>query len=114
LLTKIAIFEENFLIRNFDFLKFDLIFLNLYLDEIRLYWERDVVDLLHQKTKKRRLFGGRELEPTIFGTFNLCIFGASKYNKTLVKDYIIKILSRYDVCTVQASVKMLAVLIKDF
>lgn len=56
--------------------------------------EQDVVQK-RQKTKKS------DLDPTIFATFNLCIFGASKYNKTIVKDYIVKILTRYDVSTVQ-------------
>jgi len=38
---------------------------------------------------------------TTFASFNIQVFGASKYSKTLVKDQIVTILRRYDISTIQ-------------
>ena len=73
-------------------------------DKIKLYWERQATqeeDVIVKRNSMKKKGG---LPPTAFATFNLCIFGASKYNKTIVKDYIVKILSRYDIMTVQVRV----------
>jgi len=69
--------------------------------KIKLYWERQATqeeDVIVKRNSVKKKGG---LQPTAFATFNLCIFGASKYNKTIVKDYIVKILTRYDIMTVQ-------------
>lgn len=40
-------------------------------------------------------------EPTKFASFNIQVFGASKYGKEEVKDQIVTILRRYDISTIQ-------------
>ena len=39
--------------------------------------------------------------PVLFGSFNIQVFGVSKYGKTEVKDQIVTILRRYDIVTIQ-------------
>jgi len=39
--------------------------------------------------------------PNKFGSFNIQVFGQTKYKKDVVKDNIIKILQRYDISTIQ-------------
>ena len=39
--------------------------------------------------------------PLKFASFNIQVFGVSKYGKTIVKDQIIEILRRYDISTIQ-------------
>jgi len=39
--------------------------------------------------------------PTTFSSFNIQVFGQTKYAKTVVKDQIIEILRRYDISTIQ-------------
>lgn len=39
--------------------------------------------------------------PTKFASFNIQVFGATKYGKTEVKDQIVTILNRYDIATIQ-------------
>ena len=41
--------------------------------------------------------------PLLFGSFNIQVFGVSKYGKTEVKDQIVTILRRYDIVTIQVS-----------
>ena len=40
-------------------------------------------------------------KPTKFASFNIQVFGQTKYGKTTVKDQIVTILNRYDVSTIQ-------------
>jgi len=40
-------------------------------------------------------------KPTKFASFNIQVFGQTKYGKTIVKDQIVTILRRYDVSTIQ-------------
>lgn len=39
--------------------------------------------------------------PNLFGSFNIQVFGQTKYGKTIVKDKIVEILMRYDISTIQ-------------
>ena len=39
--------------------------------------------------------------PLMFASFNIQVFGVSKYGKTEVKDQIVEILRRYDISTIQ-------------
>ena len=39
--------------------------------------------------------------PVLFGSFNIQVFGTTKYGKTEVKNQIVEILRRYDISTIQ-------------
>jgi hypothetical protein len=45
--------------------------------------------------------------PTKFASFNIQVFGVTKYGKTIVKDQIVEILKRYDVSTIQVGINFL-------
>ena len=70
-----------------------------YLDTIRAYDGRQT----HWCPGNPAVDNLLQPSPNKFGSFNIQVFGQTKYKKDVVKDNIIKILQRYDISTIQVS-----------
>ena len=71
--------------------------LNFFLDKVKFYDGRQTSWCAGNDVLAEYL----DPEPVFFSSFNIQVFGTTKYGKTEVKDQIIEILERYDISTIQ-------------